>query len=254
MNFFCKIFYFKVKFCSLTLDEIIKKQLILHYEKFESFISKPRLDRFLNACNGCQNRTQNLYQANLKIAESYYSILNLFEIFLRNKINSELTNHFGNADWILKEKNGFMNDIVLEPSKYFLRNQVQTAIKRATLKRKAITSGAIIAEQSLGFWTSLFETHHYKLLSGKVIHSFPNRPNEIQRKQISSILFDIREFRNRVYHNEPICFKDNLINFDDALKIKSEIYDVLNWMDADLAIYTAKFDSIDTNITEALKI
>ena len=65
----------------------------MHYEKFETFISKPRLDRFFNACDGCQNRTQNLYQANLKIAESYYSILNLFEIFLRNKINSELINN-----------------------------------------------------------------------------------------------------------------------------------------------------------------
>jgi hypothetical protein len=228
--------------------------LILHYEKFETFISKPRLDRFFNACGGCQNRTQNLYQANLKIAESYYSILNLFEIFLRNKINSELTNHFGDADWILKEKNGFMNDIVLEPSKYFLKNQVLTAIKRATLKRKAITSGAIIAEQSLGFWTSLFDTHHYKLLSGSIIHCFPNKPTTLQRKQINFILQEIRAFRNRIYHNEPICFIGNTIDFSEAIRIKSEIYNVLNWMDADLAIYTAKFDSIDANITEALKI
>jgi len=73
----------------------------------------------------------------------------------------------------------------------------------------------------------------------------------LQRKQINFILQEIREFRNRIYHNEPICFIGNTIDFSKAIRIKSEIYNVLNWMDADLAIYTAKFDSIDANITEA---
>ena len=226
----------------------------MQYPKFELYVSKPRIDRYLTACGGCQTRTQELYQANLKIAESFYSVLNLFEIFLRNRMNIELTKYFANPDWILTEKSGFMDDISLMPSKYFLKTQVQTAEKRAKVRKKTITSGTIIAEQSLGFWTSLFDTHHYKLLSGSIIHCFPNKPSNIQRKQINLTLDEIREFRNRIYHNEPICFNNSNIDFSEAMRIKSDIYNVLNWMDVDLANYTAKFDNIDTNITEALKI
>lgn len=226
----------------------------MQYQKFEFYISKPRLDRYLNVCGNCQKRTQELYQANLKIAESYYAILNLFEIFLRNRMNHELTNYFSNPDWILAQKNDFMSDNVLEPSKYFLKKQVESAEKRTRIRKKVITSGAIIAEQSLGFWTSLFDTHHYKLLAGSIIHCFPNKPANVQRKQISFTLYEIREFRNRIYHNEPICFNGNNIDFSEAIRIKSEIYNVLNWMDTDLADYTSKFDCIDANIIEALKI
>jgi hypothetical protein len=226
----------------------------LQYQKFELYVSKPRIDRYLTACGNCQTRTQELYQANLKIAESFYSVLNLFEIFLRNRINLELANYFKNPNWILKEKNGFMNDVSLTSSKFFLRAQVFTAERRITIRKKGITSGLVVAEQSLGFWTSLFDTHHYRLLSGSIIHCFPNKPHTIQRKQINLILDEIREFRNRIYHNEPICFNGNIIDFNEAMRIKSDIYNILNWMDADLALYVAKFDSIDTNIKEALKI
>lgn len=147
-----------------------------------------------------------------------------------------------------------MNATVLAPSKYFLKTQVESAEKRTKTRNKTITSGAIIAEQSLGFWTSLFDTHHYKLLAGCIIHCFPNKPPNIQRKQISLTLHEIREFRNRIYHNEPICFNGNNIDFCEALRIKSEIYNILNWMDNDLAVYASNFDSIDENIKEALKI
>lgn len=226
----------------------------MDYQKFEQYISKPRLDRYLNACSGCPVRAQELYQANLKIAESFYSVLNLFEVFLRNRINIQLSSHFKNPDWIINEKNGFMNNPILAPSKFFLLNQVLTAEKRALIKNGAVTSGIIIAEQNLGFWTSLFDTHHYKLLSGSIIHCFPNKPSNIQRKQINQTLHEIREFRNRIYHNEPICFNGSNIDFGLANKIKSDIYNILNWIDNDLANYTAKFDNINANITLAQKI
>ena len=76
-----------------------------------------------------------------------------------------------------------------------------------TIRRKGgtISSGKVISEQSFGFWTSLFETHHYRLIGGVIIHCFPNKPNNVNRSVIAQKLNRIREFRNRVYHNEPIC-------------------------------------------------
>ncbi len=226
----------------------------MQYQKLEYFISQPRLDRFLHACAGSPQRTESLYQANLKVAESFYSVLNLFEVFLRNRINTELSNHFGNPDWILVEKNGFMSNASLVKSQFYLRKEVLTAEKRLIMRKKQITSGLVIAEQSLGFWTSLFDTHHYKILAGSIIHCFPNKPNNIQRKQINIILYDIRDFRNRVYHNEPICFNGSTIDFTRAIRIREDIYKILNWMDSDIADYTSKLDTIQHNIQAALQI
>ena len=33
-------------------------------------------------------------------------------------------------------------------------------------KRRNVTAGRVIAELNLGFWNSLYETHHYALLQG----------------------------------------------------------------------------------------
>lgn len=217
-------------------------------------MSKSRLDRFLIACNGSHQRAQDLYHANLKVAESFYSILNLFEIFLRNRINEELSLHFTDSEWIINEKSGFMSDSSLSNSKFFLKKEVLRAERKMIRHKKQITSGLIIAEQSFGFWTSLYDTHHYKLLSGSIIHCFPNKPNTIQRKQINIILNTIREFRNRVYHNEPICFSINDICFDKAVRIRQDIYNILSWMDLDIAAYVSAFDDTQNKIKAALQI
>lgn len=226
----------------------------MQYPKLEFYVSKPRLDRFLIACGNAHQRAQNLYQANLKVAESFYTVLNLFEVFLRNRINAELSSYFGNPDRILTEKNGFMADQSLAGTKFYLQKEVLSAERRLNVRRKPITSGLVIAEQSLGFWTSLFNTHHYRILSGSVIHCFPNKPNQIQRKQLNLILDDIRDFRNRVYHNEPVCFNGNAIDFAKAIQIRADIYNALNWMDSDTAAYVAPLDDIQATIQAAQQV
>lgn len=223
----------------------------MKYHKLEHFVSVPRLDRFLTASGGSQSKAQELYRSNLRVAESFYPILHLLEIFLRNTINYRLTEYFGNPDWIVTERKGFMSNKSLEPSKYFLRKQIESAEKRVKRRGGTITSGKIIAEQSLGFWTTLFDTHHYKLLSGTIIHCFPNRTTT-QRKEINLKLDRIREFRNRVYHNEPVCFNGAKIDFTEAKAIKQEIYETLDWIDPDLSIYIKQFDHVDEKINHAL--
>lgn len=220
----------------------------MQYDKLEHYVSVPRLDRFLTASEGSKIKAQELYKLNLRVAESFYPILHLFEIFLRNTINYKLTEHFGNPDWIVIEKKGFMSAKSLEPSKYYLRKQIEAGEKRIKKRGGTITSGKIIAEQTLGFWTNLFDTHHYKLLSGIIIHCFPNRPNTIQRKEVSLKLDRIREFRNRVFHNEPVCFEGAKIDFDEAIKIQKEIYEILSWIDEELSKYLKQFDYITEKI------
>lgn len=81
----------------------------MDYHKLEYFLSEARLNRFLAACSGSPSKAQNLYAINLKVSQSVYPILNLFEIFLRNAVNRQVVNYFDDADWIINQQNGFMN-------------------------------------------------------------------------------------------------------------------------------------------------
>lgn len=223
----------------------------LEYSKLEYYLSQPRLQRFLAAAGNSKTTAQQLYRINLRVSQAFYPILNLLEIFLRNSVNYQITSHFTNPNWIISEKYGFMSDNSLATSRFYLRNSVNKAERTIRRKRGTISSGKVIAEQSFGFWTSLFETHHYRLIGGVVIHCFPNKPNNVNRSIISQKLNKIREFRNRVYHNEPICFSGHNIDFNVAENIRDQIFEILSWIDSDLSTYTEYFDGISSKIERA---
>lgn len=222
----------------------------MNYAKLEQFVSKPRLDRYLISCGNSQVRAYKLYEENLKVSQAFYPLMNLFETFLRNSINDRLTVYFGDAAWIINQKSGFMNDPSLHPA-CWLKNQV---IKAENNTRGTITPGKIIAEQTFGFWTSLFEPRHYRLIGGCVIGCFPTKPSQVNRTHLANSLKSIREFRNRIYHNEAICFNNITIDFAHAISIKTEIYNLLQWMDGDLAAYALQYDEIDVAIVRAMTV
>ena len=223
----------------------------MEYQKLEYYLSQPRLDRFLIAAGNSKSKVQKLYRINLRVAQAFYPVLNLFEIFFRNNVNYQVSAHFANPNWITAERGGFMSHSSLTSSNFFLKSSINKAERTILRKGRVVTSGKVIAEQSLGFWTSLFETHHYRLIGGVVIHCFPNKPNYVNRNIINQKLNNIREFRNRVYHNEPICFSGNVVDFSEAARIKNEIYELLEWMDTDLIDYVDYFNGIDTKINLA---
>ena len=220
----------------------------MEYHKLEYFLSQPRLNRFLIATGNSKAKAQNLYRINLRVAQAFYPVLNLFEIFFRNVVNYHVSAYFTNPNWIIDEKNGFMNDPSLRPSKFFLKNYVLKAERSIIRKGGVVTAGKVIAEQSFGYWTSLFDSHHYRLIGGRVIHCFPHKPPNANRNLINQKLNKIREFRNRIYHNEPICFNGNSIDFTVAININQEIYELLTWIDIDLTNYVDYFNGINAKI------
>ena len=160
----------------------------MEYQKLENYLSQPRLERFLRATGNSKSKAQKLYRINLRTAQAFYPVLNLFEIFFRNAVNHQISLHFANPNWILTEKAGFMNHPSLSSSRYFLKKSIIKS--EGTIRRKGgiVTSGKVIAEQSFGFWTSLFDTHHYRLIGGTVIQCFPNKPNHVNRNILNQKL------------------------------------------------------------------
>lgn len=136
----------------------------------------------------------------------------------------------------------------------FLKSYIEKSERRFRRLRVPITSGKIIADQTLGFWTDLFEVHHYRLLLGRPIQIFSCIPSGHGRSDIFDRLNKIRQFRNRIHHNEPICFNGNTIDFTYVEDIYKSIIDILKWLDPELIIWIKNINSVQLKISNAKTI
>ncbi|MGC2238330.1 MAG: hypothetical protein WA584_19405 [Pyrinomonadaceae bacterium] len=178
----------------------------------------------------------------------------MIEVTLRNNINNALTAHFGDADWIINQKAGFMSSPTLRRTNFFLKNQAQKAERKLINRGLTITSGRIIAEQTFGFWTDLFEPHHFRLISASPINAFNNLPRGYARRDAARELTKIRKFRNRINHNEPIILYQNTTDFTLVTDIHQSILDVLNWMNPKLVRWIAELDKVSKTILKCQRI
>lgn len=235
----------------------------MEIDKLNLYLSEHRLNRYLIAVSYDFGKSVQLYKANLLIARSFHPILGYFEVVLRNTINSKLSSHFEDTEWILNQRALFMSDNSLthrnkKTSRLvrndFLFKSVKKAEKRISSMGATVTSGKIIAEQTLGFWTSLFEVHHYRLLKGCPIQIFTNLPYGVGRKEVLSKLNEIRILRNRINHNEPICFNGNSVDFSQIESVYSSILDLLQWIDGDLCFWIKDLDVVKSEISSAKSI
>lgn len=235
----------------------------MRFEKIKLFISTPRIGRYLQATGNNKSKATRLYKANLKISQAFLPAIAILEVTLRNRINMILTAHFSDSDWIINQKNGFMiNPSLTHTDKRtgkhitnrYLKTEVEKAEKRILKSGAVVTSGKIISEQTFGFWTDLYEVHHYKILLGRPIQIFTNLPSGHGRKEVNETLNKIRLFRNRLYHNEPVCFNGGTINFQKSEDVHNSILNVLSWIDQELVKWIKNIDEVSKQINRAKKI
>jgi len=220
----------------------------------ERYWSPQRFNRYLIAVDNDKLRARKLYWANIRLAQAFHPLLSQFEVVLRNAINSTLSVYFSDTEWIIKQKNGFMNDSSLATSRYFLKTSVVKTEKTLARKKIQITYGKVIADQSFGFWVALFLPHHYALLSGSIIRVFPHKPKTETRASIYHRLDVLKKFRNRVNHCEPICFSGNKVDSVVPLQILQMIYELLSWMDPKLCSFFRKLDNIESKVLQIERI
>jgi len=218
------------------------------------YLSRPRYNRYLNATGNNNDRAKKLYNENLRLAQAFHPILSQFEVVLRNSLNLVLTSHFTDPDWIINQKTGFMRDNSLKNSHYFLRSCVQKTETKLARRAIPITSGKIISDQTFGFWLAFFLSHHYSLVGGRSIQVFAYKPASENRASIYSKLDDIKDFRHRVNHCEPICFDGNNIDCSLALEIRTKLYDLIEWIDPNLVPFFESLDNIQSKIKNIISI
>lgn len=233
----------------------------LDLDNIRRYISDARLQNYLDVCQNNYPKALKLYQANMRLSQSFYSLLSLVEVILRNALNNELTRYFGDEDWLLNQLNGFMTDKALvyidragkRKENFFLKLSVEKSIKNLTAP---VTQGKIIADLNFGFWTALFNKTHSRILKGEPMRIFVKLPSGFNRSTVCEILDKLRDFRNRVYHNEPIIFKmknDGTVEFNlnKAESIYGYIKDIFSWFDLDFKLWTKRINHVPYEIENA---
>ncbi len=218
------------------------------------YLSRPRFDRYLNATGSNLSRAKRLYNANLRLAQAFHPLLTQFEVVLRNALNEQLVSYFADTDWIINQKTRFMHDPTLRRSNYFLRRSVQSTERHLQRLGIPITSGKIIADQTFGFWTALFLAHHYRLIGGEPIRIFCHKPTTENRASLYAKLHVLRNFRNRVNHCEPLCFNHARIDCSIARTCKTQLFELLDWIDPDLKGFFESIDNVDNKINSIMAI
>ena len=156
--------------------------------------------------------------------------MSVFEVALRNAINCELITKFEINQWY----NHFPTTAGLSK----LTKEISIAQNQITKRRELVTPPKVVAELIFGFWARLFNKEFELILWKDLRRTFPFMPKGIkQRKYISAPINNFRNFRNRIFHNEPICW--NLAKLEE---IHNQMDEVLGWINKDLPNWIQQFD------------
>lgn len=172
----------------------------MRYCEYEIAFSPARLSRFVNACKGNKTKSLQLYRYNIKLCEQFYGLLSVFEVLLRNTINSHYKNFYGDPNWIRTQlsEGGFLEQA---PQK---EHALQLISK---LTNSGIyTNDKIVSNVSFGFWPYMFTRHPFRLGGQSLLRIFPCRTPGTNQRTVFNELQQIKNFRNRIAHHEPICF------------------------------------------------
>jgi hypothetical protein len=181
-------------------------------EEFSHIFSSQRLESFRQrGSDDLDMVTRCLW--NTALCESLYPTLQLLEVGMRNKIHEALT---------------FCNRTPLWFKGAFLCIQCKEDIEAAENElikegRDPNNPGRVVAELNFGFWTRLFNRHYQTYLwnnrtfTGRV---FPNATNIQRTRHTLSVRVDnIRRFRNRVFHHQPILSSKLQDRYNDIIEL-----------------------------------
>ena len=176
----------------------------------------------------------NEYKNNIYLSQKYYILLCIFEVSLRNSLDYYLKSISHN--YLIEETILHHDSIV----------KIKEAKKKILRRNESLSHNKIVAELSLGFWTSIFRKSYSNIMRTNNIKTiFPNIPKKnvklINRNILDKKLNKIRKFRNRIFHFEKI------INKEEYKSIENDILELLNYFDSSLFVFATTMISNKDN-------
>ena len=198
------------------------------------------------------------YVLNAKISQNFYFLLQNLEVSLRNGIYDSFNKNYPNSDLFYLFENNSFNRYKSKKEKHSRECWKMLCGAKYKLKHmQTLSDGKIIAELNFGFWTELLTsrdnkyTDMWRNIFSDVFPNYKIKSSIDQDKTFIALKIDnIRNFRNRIFHYEPIYNQSDLINKH------IDIIDVLTWLNKDMKILNELFDdfeNIDKNKEEIIK-
>lgn len=227
------------------------------FKSLERSISSSRISTYKS--NGhTEIETIADYVLNAKISQNFYFLLQNLEVSLRNAIYESFKKNYPNSDFFYLFENNSLNRYKSKKEKHSRECwKMLCGVKYKLKHMQTLSDGKIIAELNFGFWTELLTSRDNKytdMWRRIFLDVFPNykiKSSIDQDKTFIALKIDnIRNFRNRIFHYEPIY------NQSDLIKKHIDIFDVLTWLNEDMKILNELFDefkNIEKNKKEIIK-
>ncbi len=200
------------------------------YSRFEDIFTKSRLSVYRQ--DGVDDTTALArYLYNIELCKSLYATLNIFEVSLRNLIDRALTSFTQKIDWY--------DNLPLDNSSLA---KIAEAKNKIAKEGKPLTHDRIIAELTLGFWTSLITTRYSQVAFQSYIIKTCFKRCPAKNRSIRNLqqTFDkIRILRNRVSHYERI------IHWKDLSAQHEQLLECIRWLDESAYTLISEIDIFD---------
>lgn len=177
-------------------------------------ISQERLTKYLIAAGHDHRRALALYGWNIQLSESFFPVLSAAEVCLRNTVVARLRGLYGPIWW---ENPAFLLQI-----KTGGKRIVKTAADNLA-RKGAVTSGRMTAELNFGFWVKMLLPRHEAEIWQNLHGDFSELPPDVSYAQLYQRCDQVRDFRNRIFHHEPILHRDITREY-------SQILELIRWL------------------------
>jgi len=210
-------------------------------ELLQSAFSAQRMSKYLRYHHDDSNAAIQHYKANIRLAESFYTSLSVFEVVLRNALSKELELMTGRSDWY--------TDFASNPAFQNLNTEITQAIRHIQERGETIYPDKVVSELTFGFWVMLLNRQYEMTLWKSLRKAFPYMPKNIrQRKNVSTPCNVLRKLRNRIFHHEAICW-----DLDYIEQIHTDLITILGWINKDMPSWLTKIDHFDFTLLSIRK-
>lgn len=177
-------------------------------------LSIPRLQPYLAASGGNHKAALRLYQWNIDLSGATYEALHMFEVILRNSMDTQLC-AWNATQQERKTGRAHSSDWLMDPSHLLSRLTGDDIVKATRRARSALRSGRpggrmpghpdVLAQLNFGTWRFLLPDNdpgRQLLWSQALHHAFPH----LTKKPANLVteVNGIYRMRNRVAHLEPL--------------------------------------------------
>ncbi len=198
------------------------------FKALERSVSRARFKPYRKATSG-KIEAVALYLWNVALCEALYPGFHFLEIALRTATYDAMREATGNRFW-------YDDPYLLE-----VKHQEQVIEAKRRLRANGKNDNEpprVVAELSFGFWVNLFSAPYtskvFVLTVDKIFPACPKRSR--MQGTIYPILHTTLDFRNRVFHHEPIH------HWSDLPDKHQLVQDVLHWVSPVLSSFAKTVD------------